>query len=384
MVKFVTEVSFHSILISRQIVNLRNDFSWHTDCCNLVIMLQVEENQKRSAILEEPTFRHVEEGGLPQPPSVVELFSELFRALNFIKFPTHTLLTLNFFLYFQTSLVFFVFVYRYLSLGSVIFAVACVCFLGTIYNTVWFHRYCCHSAYHFKKARYSYLFLWTNPLSFIFREEVYAIPHRIHHEQTERQADPYGPHLGWLGSFLSTELTQRLNTDITERDYEMLTSGVSHIGLRKNTFEQFKKTGSIENINQYLSRAVFAQLFWTGVVFGFGGTTYLMAWYASCFIATSLIRDFNWRAHGGHLHRDKKPGWEFDKRSYALNQRFYGYIASEWHDNHHKYPTSASNGFLPGQIDIAFHVIKILCKFGIVQSYIDSYPRFKEEILPTT
>jgi len=119
------------------------------------------------------------------------------------------------------------------------------------------------------------------------------------------------------------------------------------------------------------------------LVFAFGGITYVVAWFTSLFIATSLIRDFNWRAHGGNSRHTKKPGWEFDHRSYALNQRFYGYIASEWHDNHHKYPTSANNGFLPGQIDIAFHVIKTLRNFGVVQSYVDSFPRFKEEILHT-
>ena len=107
----------------------------------------------------------------------------------------------------------------------------------------------------------------------------------------------------------------------------------------------------------------------------------MIAWYSSIFVITSLIRDFNWRGHGGNSRHIKKPGWEFDKRSFALNQRFYGYIASEWHDNHHKYATSANNGFLPGQIDIAFHVIKTLQRFGVIQSYIDSSPRFKEEML---
>ena len=346
-------------------------------------MTPVEESRKRSPILIEPHFRCSGEGDRAGAPTLKETVTELLYAQNFIKSPTYKLLAINFFFYLLTSAAFVIFSFSYLSLNSFIFTMICVAFLGTVYNSVWFHRYCCHSAYHFKKARYPYLFLWTNPLSFIFREEIYAIPHRIHHEQAERAADPYGPHLGWLGSFLSTELTQRLNTDITAREYELLTSGVSHIGLRKNTFEQFKKIGSIENINHYLSRAVLAQLFWIYLVATAGGLPYVLAWYSSIFVITSLIRDFNWRGHGGNSRHIKKPGWEFDHRSYALNQRFYGYIASEWHDNHHKYPTSANNGFLPGQIDIAFHVIKVLCKVGIVQSYIDSLSRFKDEQLHT-
>jgi len=346
-------------------------------------MSPAEESHKKSPILVEPRFRHSGVHDYPQFPTFKEVISEFFHALNFLTYPTHTVLAANFFLYLLTSAAFIIFSFNYLSLNSLIFTSICIIFLGTVYNAVWFHRYCCHSAYHFKKARYSSLFLWTNPLSLIFREEVYAIPHRIHHEQSERDADPYGPHLGWLGSFLSTELTQRLNTNITAREYELLTSSISHIGLAENTFEEFKRTGSIEKVTQYLSRAIFAQLLWLGLVFAFGGITYVVAWFASLFIATSLIRDFNWRGHGGNSRHMKKPGWEFDERSYALNQRFYGYIASEWHDNHHKYPTSANNGFLPGQIDIAFNVIRFLRKIGIVQSYIDSSPRFNDEQLHT-
>ena len=346
-------------------------------------MTPAEEARKKSPILVEPLFRRSGEGDHAGAPTLKETVTELLYALNFIKSPTYTLLAINFFFYLLTAAVFVHFAINYLTLSSVVFTVLCVVFLGTIYNNVWFHRYCSHSAYEFKRASYSLLFLWTNPLAIIFREEIYSIPHRIHHEQTERPADPYGPQLGWLASFLAAELTQRLNTNITEHDYELLKSSIHHIGLRVNNHQQFMKTGSIENVAQYLSRAVFAQLLWIGLVFAFGGITYVVAWYTSLFIATSLIRDFNWRGHGGNARHIKKPGWEFDKRSYALNQRFYGYIASEWHDNHHKYPTSANNGFLPGQIDMAFHVIKSLRKCGIVQSYIDSYPRFKEEILHT-
>ena len=49
----------------------------------------------------------------------------------------------------------------------------------------------------------------------------------------------------------------------------------------------------------------------------------------------------------------------------------------EWHDNHHEYPISASNGFLPGQIDIAFQIIKLMHRTGIVESYIDARALFE-------
>ena len=337
--------------------------------------------RKHSPILVQPDFRFSDQNGVPGIPSFKEVFTELYRVLNIKHFPTHTLLTTNFCIYMLTFVGFLIFLYSYLSLGTLVFTVFNVVILGTIYNTVWYHRYCCHASYEFKSRRFSLAFLWTNPLALMFREEVYAVPHRIHHERTEHSEDPYGPHLGWWGSYLAVELTSRINTDMSEREYELLSSSIAHIGLKLNNYTQFRKTGSMENTIHYLSRAVFAQIFWIYLISSVGGFHYVLAWYSSIFVITSLIRDFNWRGHGGNSRHTKKPGWEFDHRSYALNQRFYGYIGSEWHDNHHKYPTSANNGFLPGQIDIAFNVIQFFHKFGIVQSFIDSSRRFKEEQL---
>jgi len=203
-----------------------------------------EESRERSSILEKPVFRFTDENGLPHIPRIKEVFTELFRVLNFIKFPTHTLLTANLCFYLLTSVSLLIFSYNYLSLGTLIFTVLCVVFLGTIYNTVWYHRYCCHSAYEFRWVRFSLVFLWTNPLALIFREEIYAVPHRIHHERTEHSEDPYGAHLGWWSSYLAVELTNRVNTDVTEKEYELLSSSLSHIGLNQNNYAQFRKTGS--------------------------------------------------------------------------------------------------------------------------------------------
>ena len=66
---------------------------------------------------------------------------------------------------------------------------------------------------------------------------------------------------------------------------------------------------------------------------------------AAPFVNLAMVRDFNWRGHGGTYRNKKIPGWEFDSRSRALNQHAYGFLASEWHDNHHKYPYSANSGF---------------------------------------
>ncbi len=175
------------------------------------------------------------------------------------------------------------------------------------------------------------------------------------------------------------ESSQKINTGITEEVYESLKQTVAHIGFKANNYAQFQRTGSVENLIHYAVRILFSQSLWISGFLYLGLGNWIVVWYASIFAASFLIRNFNCHGHGGWFRRKKKPGWEFDTGSHALNQRLYGYLASEWHDNHHRYQTSANNGFLPGQIDVTFELIKQLWKIGIIASYIDALPIFQKE-----
>jgi stearoyl-CoA desaturase (delta-9 desaturase) len=327
----------------------------------------------------EPTFGYTASRDLPYKPRVSEVLHEWLDSMNAIKYPTRSLIVLNFSFHFMTAIVFVFFMLQRPPLDSLIFMLASVCALGTIYNTVWYHRYCSHAAFRFRKDSYAKLFLWSNPI--LFREECYAIPHLIHHQRTEKPGDPYGPHLGWLGNYLATESAQKTNPSLTKQEYEVLVASIAHISLRTNSHAKFIRTGSIEKVNYYLTRICFAQLAWAAVAFAIGGIPHLLAWFSAIFFISFLIRDFNWTGHGGNFRQVKRKGWEFDNKSYALNQCFYGYLASEWHDNHHKYPFSANNGFLPGQFDLAFQIIKLMHRVGIVESYVDARPIFKKDYL---
>ncbi|MGE5218383.1 MAG: hypothetical protein ACM3SP_15420 [Chloroflexota bacterium] len=278
-----------------------------------------------------------------------------------------------------TFFCFVVFILWHASLATVLFVVGTVNILGTIYNTIWYHRFCSHASMKLRRDQYTKFFLWSNPL--LLREECYAIPHRIHHQRAEKPGDPYGPHLGWLGSYLAAESSQKINTSISEKEYNSLIQSLKHIPIPVNSYEDFLKTASVENPLHYFLRTLLSQVLWALVIFVVGGHSYLLAWYSAIFSTTFLMRDFNWRGHGGNFRHHKIKGWEFDTKTFALNQRFYGYLAGEWHDNHHKYPFSANNGFLPGQIDIAFQIVKLLHRLGIVESYVDAKPQFEKECL---
>src|SRR4029079_1791184 len=83
----------------------------------------------------------------------------------------------------------------------------------------------------------------------------------------------------------------------------------------------------------------------------------------------------------GNDHAEKIPGWEFDQRSRSTNNRFYGYFAAEWHDNHHRLPTSANCAILPGQVDVVFLLIRALHAVGIVRFYHDTATPFRARLM---
>ncbi len=335
--------------------------------------------QKNESILIEPVFGYTKMNGEPYKPSLCEVFIEYIKCLNCFKDSSRKMVPIWIGFHILTFFCFTTFLIQFLSFKNAIFVILAVSFLGTVYNTIWYHRYCSHQSFEFSNRFWQLVFLWTNPS--VLREESYAIPHQIHHRMSDKAGDPYGPHLGWLGNYLAQESVQKLNTNISENYFERLKKSIAHIGLSFNSYEGFKKNGSFENEFIYLIRICFSQTIWALLFFRLGGFALIIAWYAAIFVYTFLMRDFNWRGHGGNFRFNKKEGWEFYKGCRALNQHFYGYIAGEWHDNHHLYPASANNAFLSGQVDIAFLLIRLMKRFRIVKSYFNLSGRFQSQYL---
>ncbi|MBX2884242.1 MAG: hypothetical protein KTR32_30080 [Granulosicoccus sp.] len=268
-----------------------------------------------------------------------------------------------------------VFVVGYIDLYSFAYAVTVGLAVGHIYNTIWFHRYCSHSAFKFKKRWYTLVFLYTDPI--FFGDDSYAIPHLVHHAKTDQAGDPYGPHIGWLASFLGPYINTCINPNISEKSYAAIRKRFSHINIKTNDYARFQETGIVESLWRFLIRKLIAQVLWISLSYYLGGVPFVFAYFAGVFVVLTIILDFNWRGHGGNFRFTKKEGWEFDQRTRALNQRIYGLLGSEWHDNHHHYPTSANNGFLPTQFDFSFWVIRTMKRLGIVSHYNDSTGAFK-------
>jgi stearoyl-CoA desaturase (delta-9 desaturase) len=308
----------------------------------------------RQTLLGKPTYGHL--GPAPQTPTTGQVLVEWFDALNFWKDRTRLLTVANALFHFSTFVVFVWFLVTHFSIAAVVAVALAGCFIGTIYNTVWYHRYCSHQAFKFRNIWFARIFLWTNPL--FLREECYVIPHRIHHSKSDEPGDPYGPHLGWLGSYLATETVQKMNRNLSATEYERLVKSLEHIGFVSNSHVQFQRTGSVENLWHFFARALFACLFWGGLAWVAAGWWGVWAWGSGVFLFTFVVRDFNYRGHSALTGTRK--------RGEPVNQFIYGLVAGEWHENHHHYPRLARSGLAWWQVDLPYWIIYAMKCCGII------------------
>jgi fatty-acid desaturase len=309
----------------------------------------------RQAILDEPTYGHP--GPAPQKPTTRQVLAELLDAINFGK-DRARLIPALYLLYHLTSLGVFVwFLTAHFSIAAIFSVLLISSFVGTIYNTLWFHRFCSHQAFKFRSIWGARFFLWTNPIP--FREESYVIPHRIHHAKPDDPGDPYGPHLGWLGSYFATETQQKTNRNLSASEFDRLAKSLGHIGIIRNSYEQYRRTSSIENVWIYLSRALFSHLLWGGLAFAVGGWRGVWAWISGVFLCVFLLRDFNYRGHSAMHGATGEHGR-------PVNQIFYGLMAGEWHENHHNYPRLARSGLRWWEVDIPYWIICAMKWCGVV------------------
>jgi stearoyl-CoA desaturase (delta-9 desaturase) len=314
-------------------------------------------HQPTQGWLLKPTYGDV--GPSPFRPTMREVLVEWCDAVAFWKDRGRLVPALSALYHVATFGVFVFFVVRSFSVVAAASVILTSIFIGTTYNTVWYHRYCSHRAFKFRSLFFARIFLWTNPLP--FREESYVIPHRIHHSISDEPGDPYGPHLGWLGSYLATETQQKTNRDITPAAYQRLAKSLAHCGFVTNSYEQFRRTGSVENVWHYGARALVANGFWLTLAYLAAGSPGIYAWISGVFLSSLAIRDFNFRGHSSFLGTNA--------RGVPVNQVFYGMIGGEWHENHHQQPHLAQSGFSWWQVDVPYGIIRLMKRCGIVTQY---------------
>ncbi|HVZ32636.1 MAG TPA: fatty acid desaturase [Polyangiaceae bacterium] len=263
-------------------------------------------------------------------------------------------LFLFFRLYFSWTLFALGFVYSMIVLGT--------------HGTIWLHRYATHRAYRFRNRFFRGL--CRNLVIKIVPEETYVISHHVHHRFAERPGDPYNASAGFWYCFLADVNHQAIDPNLNEADYARATTMLRHTGVRLNSFASYRKWGSVCHPASTLCHYALNWSFWYAAFYLLGGHALALALFGSAAIWAVGVRTFNYGGHGAGQDR-RRAGVDFNTHDVAINQLWPGYVAGEWHSNHHLYPGSARCGFLGHQVDFAWWFIWCWARVGAIASFQD-------------
>ncbi|GAA4449181.1 acyl-CoA desaturase [Rurimicrobium arvi] len=334
-------------------------------------------------ILEPPSYGWKDQNGQPVCPSRKQIFSEFLKRLNIFRSVKNWMTFTSWFQLLCLLPFLLLFIFRYFEWPLLIVGFVYSMILMGTHGTIWYHRYCTHKAYTFKNAFWRVL---TQHLVIktVF-EEIYAVSHHVHHAKSDQPGDPYNATCGFWYCFLADAVHQPINRNLSESDYQKVAALLKHSGVRANTYEQYRKWGSVDHPARVLLSWVLNWSFWGTVFYLIGeygfdhrGMALVCCIFGSAFVWTIGVRTFNYEGHGkGKLKHTE--GVDFNKDDLSINQIWPGYVAGEWHNNHHLFPGSARSGFLPYQLDLAYCYIYLLHKLGGVTHYHDSRKQFLKQ-----
>jgi stearoyl-CoA desaturase (delta-9 desaturase) len=327
-------------------------------------------------VLEPPAYGWRDESGNLIKPDSGQIVKNFFSRLNVFKTKKNWLSFTSWLLVLFLAPFLFLFIFKYFSITGLIIAfVYSMIVMGT-HGTIWHHRYCTHRAYKFSNKFWR--FFTQNLTLKIIPEEIYAISHHVHHALSDQPGDPYNANGGFLYCFLADVNHQPIARNMSEKDYDKCVNLMSHTGIKPNTYEQYKKWGTIANPVRTIIGIILNWSFWFAVFFLIGGPGLVCAVFGAAGVWAVGVRTFNYEGHGKG-HDKRQDGVDYNRDDMSINQIWPGYVAGEWHNNHHLFPKSARSGFKPYQVDMAWYYIKFLSLIGAVSSYHDSKKEFYNE-----
>jgi len=120
--------------------------------------------------------------------------------------------------------------------------------------------------------------------------------------------------------------------------------------------------------------------FWYLVFYLIGGNALACALFGAAGFWAVGVRTFNYEGHGKGTNR-QRDGVDYNRKDKSVNQIWPGFVAGEWHNNHHLFPKSARSGFKSYQIDMAWYYIWLMNRLGAIISFNDAKKQFKERYL---
>jgi fatty-acid desaturase len=328
-----------------------------------------------NVVLDPPAYGWADTNGNLSKPTPKQIFTEFFSRLNIFKNKKNWLPFYSWSKVVISVPFLMLFIFQYFSWGLLAVAfVYSMIIMGT-HGTIWHHRYCTHNSYTFRNKFWR--FFTQNLTISMIPEEIYVVSHHVHHEKSDMPGDPYNASGGFLYCFLADVNHQPIAKNLTEADYQQAVKLMVNTGITPNTYAQYLKWGSIANPYRTLLSWALNWGFWAAVFALAGGFPLVCAVFGAAGVWAVGVRTFNYEGHGKGKDM-RRDNYDFSREDMSINQLWPGYVAGEWHNNHHLYPVSARTGFLPHQFDLAWCYIRLMYTLGPVKSFKDAKVEFLE------
>ncbi len=244
------------------------------------------------------------------------------------------------------------------------------------HGTLYYHRLGSHRAF---RARFPWaLALLRHLAPRTVPEEVYVLSHQVHHAYSDTLLDPYAPRLGWLACMLADANHQRVSPDLSREDYARachILAPLAHSrwGLRLNDYETYQRWGSLVHPRDTFIDFAINWTLWFSLAYALGGLAGVgaLAWGVSLWLFS--VRHFNYKSHGSGRDQ-RRADREVSSPDLSLNLKLAGWLAGEWHSNHHLVPRSARYDFRRGELDLSWLILRGLIALGLFTDAIDGRP----------
>ena len=214
--------------------------------------------------------------------------------------------------------------------------------VGMFIITAGYHRYFAHRSYKTSRVMQALLALLG---CFCTQKGAlwWAATHRQHHRHTDTPLDPHSPHQrGFWHSHIFWTLSS---------EYE---------GYDPNTVRDLAKFPELRWLDRYCTvpLAGYIALCWL-----IGGARGVGWWYLVPTVA--LMHAVMLVNSAGHLVGRQL----FSTGDYSRNSIWLALLTlgEGWHNNHHRYPGSARQGFYWWQIDVTYYVLCMLRRLGLIR-----------------
>ena len=228
------------------------------------------------------------------------------------------------------------------------------------------HRYAAHGSITMNKfwERFFYIFAYITQGSSYMSPRAYAIMHRMHHAYTDTEKDPHSP---------------RFSSGIINM---MMRTNKIYLGIYKGTLQvedRFTK-----NVPDWLAFDKWAMsytssIMWTLIYIAYYVYFAPSYWWYLLLPVHVLMGPVHGTIINWYAHKYGYRNFEMSNTSRNLMPLDVFMLGEGYHNNHHKYASSANFGYKWYEIDPVYLVILLLNFWGIVKIKKESRQRMVSE-----